>query len=213
MKNFSNRYIFIYITVLVAIVAVLVSVASVSLQPRQEANRLQERYSQILLAAGYPESEVMGKEVIQLYKTVAEEMNIDSNLLVIKVKTTDGTEEYIIPVKGKGLWGPIWGFIAIGEDGNTVKGAIFAHKGETPGLGAEITTPKFTNEFVGKQIFDEEGNFVSIKVVKGGVVNSNVPPLHGVDAISGGTVTSTGVDKMLQNELSKYVPFLKSLQK
>ena len=70
--------------------------------------------------------------------------------------------------RGKGLWGPIWGYIALEGDMNTVYGASFGHKGETPGLGAEINTEEFQKQFVGKKIFDNSGKFVSVKVVKGG---------------------------------------------
>lgn len=116
---------------------------------------------------------------------------------------------FIIPIYGKGLWGPIWGNIAFKNDGNTVSGVTFGHKGETPGLGAEINTPKFQDQFIGKQIMDEKGEFASIKVVKGGVSNSTINPIHGVDAVSGGTITSNGVSEMLDHCLKNYVPFLK----
>ena len=117
-----------------------------------------------------------------------------------------------MPLTGKGLWGPIWGYIAVKSDGKTVNGAVFDHKSETPGLGAEINTPKFMAQFEGKLLFDEQGNFVSIKVVKGGVANSNIKPPYGVDAVSGGTITSQGLEKMLEKSIQPYVPFLKELQ-
>ncbi len=125
----------------------------------------------------------------------------------------NGQTIYVIPLLGTGLWGPIWGNIALKDDLNTVVGVYFDHKGETPGLGAEITTEKFRKQFVGKTIFDENGNFVSIKVVKGGV--KTLPPEmqnHGVDAISGGTITSHGVDNMLRNVLESYLPYFEKLR-
>ncbi|MDR3047073.1 MAG: NADH:ubiquinone reductase (Na(+)-transporting) subunit C [Bacteroidales bacterium] len=215
MKNFSNRYIFIYISVLVLVVAVLLSVAAVSLKPLQKENREKEKIAQILQAAGY--TDIQG-DILVKYREVAEVINIPQegskdSLSLIKIKNQkDGSYNYVISLEGKGLWGPLWGYICIGEDGNTVKGAVFAHKGETPGLGAEIEKPKFANTFIGKMLFDENGEFVSVKVVKGGVANSTINPIHGVDAISGGTVTSNGVDKMLYNCLSKYVPFFQFLK-
>jgi len=123
----------------------------------------------------------------------------------------DGEEIYVIPLYGKGLWGPIWGNIALASDMQTVVGAIFDHKSETPGLGAEITDEDlFQKQFIGKKIFDDEGNFTSITVIKGGVVNQTAIPIeHGVDAISGGTITSVCVSDMLQNCLSNYVEFIK----
>lgn len=127
----------------------------------------------------------------------------------IFVMEKQGNRTYVVPVRGMGLWGPIWGNIAFKEDFNTIAGATFDHKGETPGLGAEINTNMFEDEFKGKTIFDDKGNFVSVDVVKGGVANSNIPIDHGVDAISGGTITSDGVTAMLDNCLENYVPYIK----
>ena len=127
----------------------------------------------------------------------------------IYVAEKDGNRMYIIPMRGKGLWGPVWGNIALKNDFRTVAGATFGHKSETPGLGAEIANKPFQDQFIGKTIFNEDYEFTSIEVVKGGVDNSNVNPKHGVDAISGGTITSNGVDSMLQEVLSVYKPFVK----
>lgn len=123
------------------------------------------------------------------------------------VAERDGKPLYILPMVGTGLWGPIWGYVAVAEDGRTVLGSTFDHKGETPGLGAEIATPIFTKQFPGKQIADEQGTFTSIKVYKGGS-NSDSP--HGVDGISGGTITSDGVDEMLRRTLAIYHEYLSS---
>ncbi len=119
----------------------------------------------------------------------------------------DGNVYYVIPLVGTGLWGPIWGYIALESDMNTVFGATFDHKTETPGLGAEINQSWFESPFVGDQIFDANGEFVSIKVIKGG---ADAADKHGVDAITGGTITSNGVSNMLQNTLEIYVPYFKS---
>lgn len=113
----------------------------------------------------------------------------------------DGKQYYVAPMVGTGLWGPIWGFISFEEDMNTIYGAAFDHKTETPGLGAEINLPKFSDMFKGDQILDENGKYVSIKVVKGGADPSD---LHGVDAITGGTITSNGVTEMLFRSLETY---------
>jgi Na+-transporting NADH:ubiquinone oxidoreductase subunit C len=124
-------------------------------------------------------------------------------LPVFVCKDDDGSLKYIIPVWGVGLWGPIWGYIALNNDFNTIYGAIFDHKGETPGLGAEIATPAFSNQFIGKQIFDGS-TLTSIKVIKGGAQKSDK---HSVDAISGGTITSRGVKDMLHDCLNEYKAF------
>ena len=129
--------------------------------------------------------------------------------LPLYVINKDGQTLYVVPFRGVGLWGPIWGNMALNDDLNTVIGVTFDHKGETPGLGAEINTVGFTKQFVGKKIFDDQNQFTSIRVVKGGV---NTMPenqrIHGVDAISGGTITSNGVNDMIHDVLKDYLPYL-----
>jgi Na+-transporting NADH:ubiquinone oxidoreductase subunit C len=127
------------------------------------------------------------------------------------VLSNEGQTYYVIPMLGKGLWGPVWGNMALKDDFNTVVGVIFDHKGETPGLGAEISTDIFEKQFIGKTIFDASGNFVSVTVQKGGV--ATLPESrhnHAVDAISGGTITSVGVDDMMKDCLINYVPYIKN---
>lgn len=209
--KFSNKYIFIFITIIVVVCAAILTLASVGLQPIQNANREREKMTQILKASGYKDVQ----DVIPFFKSVSEEIQVKGDkeqLLVYKLKSKDGQFCYVMPVKGKGLWGPIWGFIAVKQDGKTVNGAVFDHKSETPGLGAEINTDKFMSQFEGKLLFDDQGIFTSIKVVKGGVLNSNLDPKFGVDAVSGGTITSKGLEKMLESSLTPYIPFLKELQ-
>ena len=114
----------------------------------------------------------------------------------------------VIQLQGAGLWGPIWGYIGMTSDFQNVVGVVFDHKSETPGLGAEITTEKFRSQFQGKTIFSG-GEFVSIDVVKGGVANLAADlQKHSVDAISGGTITSNGVNNMLENVLESYLPYI-----
>ena len=90
----------------------------------------------------------------------------ERNYPVFVYSENGGPKKYVLPVRGKGLWGPIWGYIALEEDLNTIYGAVFDHKGETPGLGSEINTGWFQAPFVGKTIFNENGEFVSIEVAK-----------------------------------------------
>ena len=118
-----------------------------------------------------------------------------------------GEDMYVVPMVGTGLWGPIWGYVTIADDGETVVGAVFDHKSETPGLGAEINQASFQKPFEGKTIFDENGEFTGIKVMKGGAKGSP----HGVDAISGGTITSNGVTEMIVRTLKLYEPYLRKL--
>jgi len=129
--------------------------------------------------------------------------------LPLYVLEKDGQRINIIPLRGVGLWGPVWGNIALKEDFNTVVGVTFGHKSETPGLGAEIETPIFEDQFPGKQLFNDQGNFVSIGVIKGGVTSFPLDvQRHKVDAISGGTITSNGVNDMIKNVLESYVPYI-----
>jgi Na+-transporting NADH:ubiquinone oxidoreductase subunit C len=113
----------------------------------------------------------------------------------------NGNTIFVLPMVGTGLWGPIWGYVAMEEDGNTVYGAAFDHKTETPGLGAEIKEPFFEDPLKGDMINDNKGEFVSIRVVKGGTSLDNK---HGIDGITGGTITSNGVDEMMYRTFSIY---------
>jgi Na+-transporting NADH:ubiquinone oxidoreductase subunit C len=122
--------------------------------------------------------------------------------------TDEGTTKYILPVYGLGLWGAVWGYVSFDEDANTIYGATFDHKGETPGLGAEIATPRFAAQFRGRRIFDN-GAFTSVRIVKGGAAADDV---HAVDAISGGTITSRGVEAMLRSCLAEYAAFFAKQQ-
>lgn len=118
----------------------------------------------------------------------------------------DGSEYYIFPLRGKGLWGPIWGYISLEKDMNTVYGAVFDHKSETPGLGADINKEWFQLNFRGKKIYTDN-TFKSIEVAKVGTVE---PSAYSVDGISGGTITSKGVQAMLHDCLEGYDTFIKS---
>ena len=112
-------------------------------------------------------------------------------------------EATIIPISGKGLWSTLFGYFAIANDFNTVRGITFYQHGETPGLGGEVDKNWFQANFVGKKIKDSDGNLVSIKVVKG----KSGDNIHGVDGISGATITSRGVTDFLLRDLKKYAPF------
>lgn len=131
-------------------------------------------------------------------------------ILPLYVAEVNGQRLYIFPLLGRGLWGPVYGNLALADDFNTVAGSMFGHDKETPGLGAEIELPMFETQFIGKKIFDENGNFTSIKVLKG--ASKVLPPdqlIHGVDAISGGTITSNGVSEMIDSNLKNYLEYIK----
>ena len=115
----------------------------------------------------------------------------------------DGQKKYVIPVYGTGLWGAIWGYVALNDDKDTVYGTYFSHASETPGLGAEIATEHFQNEFKDKNVLD--GDAIGLDVVKNGKVDK---PEFQVDGISGGTITSVAVGQMLKNCMGNYTKFL-----
>ncbi len=114
------------------------------------------------------------------------------------------TTFHVIPMVGKGLWGPIWGYIALLDDNITIAGASFDHKSETPGLGAEIKEAFFESPWKDKKIFTDNGRFVSVRVKKGGGSGD-----HEVNAITGGTITSNGVDEMAKRTLGIYRNYLR----
>lgn len=117
---------------------------------------------------------------------------------------------YIVSVRGNGLWDEIWGSLALKSDFNTIAGVSFDHKAETPGLGAEIKdNPAFPAQFIGKELFNDEGQYVSVEVVKSGATGSE----HKVNGISGATITGNGVSEMLDRGIAYYQPYFQKQQK
>ncbi|MBO4655780.1 MAG: FMN-binding protein [Bacteroidales bacterium] len=194
MKTFSNRYIFIYITVMVTVIALLLTLVSLGLKPMRERNQQIEKSQQILKAAGY--GEIPKKQAVDLLTSVARQNDRDGRE-AYDIQCADGTQGHVLYVKGKGLWGPIWGYIVLSEDFTTVKGVVFAHKSETPGLGDRITEDAFQQAFVGKKLYDKDGNFISVRVLPKGR-DKEIDEDNRVDAITGATLTSRGVDEMLK---------------
>lgn len=197
MKNFNNTYIIIYSAVLVAVVAVILSVVAVKLQPLQHKNQRIEQYQMILKAAG---TESSTKDAEDLYKELITEKVLDNGDMVYLY-----ANGCVLPFNGVGLWGPIWGYMAFDND-LKVTGAIFDHKGETPGLGGEVATPAFANKFIGKKII-ENNKIVPIVLRK----NADKTSPYEVDAISGGTLTSEGVNKMIADGLEQYKSYIESI--
>ena len=212
----SNVYIITYSVVMVVVVAVLLSLAALGLKDRQNENILNEKKTQIVKALG---------ETASYEDVVAEAMLLDAEGNVVEndtqkvfaalqsVKDTRAEGKFpifkakngsvVVPLYGAGLWGPIWGYVALAPDMNTVKGIVLDHAGETPGLGAEITTAKHQAMYVGKSVFEGE-EFVGITLKKGGADKNNP---HEVDAITGGTKTSDGVSAMIKDCLVSYKPY------
>lgn len=231
MDRQGNTYTFLYASVLVIVVAAVLAFLSQSLKPTQQKNAEVAKKIDILKSVNIESTagDAEGKyekyigenayvinnkgervEAVAFNVDLAKELKKDAAQRaypVYECTLDDGSKKYILPVRGKGLWGPIWGYLSLNDDKNTVFGATFGHKGETPGLGAEIEKEAFQEPFAGKSIFDDNAKLVSIKVTKAGQSEGDI---HAVDGISGGTITSKGVEAMLQDCLSGYESFLKN---
>ncbi|NJM80106.1 MAG: FMN-binding protein, partial [Flavobacterium sp.] len=126
----------------------------------------------------------------------------------------EGKTLYILPVRGNGLWDAIWGYVALNDDLKSINGVFFDHKGETPGLGANITESFFKDDFKGEMLFDTEGNYKSVEISKSNGDPSNSDKTDNqVDAISGATITGNGVGAMLNSGIKLYLPYLETLKK
>lgn len=227
----SKLYTIVYIIVLVVVVGSALAFTAISLKDRQTENADADKMRQILASvrveapadsiAEYYTEYITESYVVDLAGEVvpgadAFAVNVarqagepgSERQLPVYVASVDGAAKYILPLYGGGLWGPIWGYISVDADGSTIYGAYFAHQGETPGLGAKIAEPDFSDQFRGKQLF-KNGEFMPVAVVKSGR-----HPAGGedyVDGVSGGTITSKGVGAMIDNCLTPYRNFLKTL--
>ncbi len=207
----NNVYIIAYSCVMVVIVAFLLAFVSSTLKPRQDVNVALDKKKQILAALNIrdlsdQESEAKYAEVV----LKDEAFNLNSadykagNYKIYECQV-NGEKKYVVPVYGMGLWGAIWGYVAVNEDGNTVYGAYFNHDSETAGLGAEIKDSKaWQDKFIGKKIYGADGN-PALKVLKSSEVKN---PESEVDGITGATLTSNGVSDMLQDGFKKYKTLL-----
>ena len=227
----SNLYTIIYIAVLAVVVGAALATTALSLHDRQQQNADRDKMRQILAAARITTVSdsiiaTYDRDIVETYIVDAEGNRVEGDAFAVDVdaqtklpalrrqlpvfvcRASDGELKYILPVYGSGLWGPIWGYVAFDADGSTIYGAYFAHRGETPGLGAEIEKPAFSNEFIGKTVF-KQGVFMPVAVVKAGQKPSGDEDY--VDGISGGTITSKGVSAMLSDCLTPYAAFLKNL--
>lgn len=230
----SNRYTFMFAIGLSVLTAVVLVLVSEGLKPMQAANVALDQKKNILQSVRIYETDRDAVE--KAYDNSVEALVVDANgeVLPDEIANTiemknevvkkpverkmplyvytkeDGKKCYIIPMQGVGLWGPIWGFMSIEDDFNTVYGAYFDHKTETPGLGAEIAERFFQDRFKEKKIMENE-TFVSVNVVKSSA-KTTYGPEHRVDGISGGTITSDGVDAMIDNCVKPYLAYFKKLE-
>ena len=224
MNKQSNTYTILYSAIMVIVVGAVLALISGALKPKQNENIRIEKMKQMLSAVHIsPDNDDMVIEAYNKYFTeafcvnnagevigndadaafaidLAKELKKDAAervLPVFKFTGDDSQVRYLMPVSGAGLWGPIWGYVAVEADGVAIYGAYFSHQGETPGLGAEIEKPAFQDQFQGKELY-----------------KAGQKPTSGadyVDAISGGTITSKGVQDMLKVCLTDYSAFLNTL--
>lgn len=232
MNRDSNTYTFLFAAIMVLVVASSLAFTASSLKEKQAENVRKEKMQNILSTIGIEtsreEAEGKYKEYIQQAIALKADGTVDAavNAFEVKLNTelkkpvteqrfplyiaaVEDQNYYIIPLRGAGLWDAIWGYVALKEDKNTIKGAVFDHKGETAGLGAEITQQWFQDRFVDEKVFDANGKLVGIAVSK---TNNDPQDLdkddHEVDAISGATITGDGVTAMISERLQHYLPYL-----
>lgn len=232
MNRDSNAYTFIFAGIMVVVVALALAIAATSLKPMQNENIRKEKMQNILSTIGVEVERDAAEEPFNTYITeqlsltangevdpdtdafgidLAKEVkkDVEDQRFPLYVADVEGKNYYIVPLRGAGLWDAIWGYIALESDVNTVKGVVFDHKGETPGLGAEITQGWFEERFEGEKILGEGGDFVGVEVKKG-YSGGNAKDDNAVDAISGATITGDGVTAMIKERLQYYVPYLKN---
>lgn len=236
----SNGYTFGFSILLVVVVGAALSLMALGLKPQIEANGVQKKQLDILSAFLDLEKEKINRsnvadkfeEFINLEEAIVLDMNgvpregvdafdvdiraeyKDKNLkeadknYPLFIAKKDGKTVFVIPIVGKGLWGPIWGNICLDEDMKTIIGASFGHKGETPGLGAEIEQKFFVDRWIDEEITDETGAFSKFEVVK----NSSGTLPKKIDGITGGTITSKGVEEMANRCLAVYATYFANLK-
>jgi len=234
MNRDSNAYTFLFATLMVLVVASALAITASSLKDLQSANVRKEKMQNILATIGVESDREQAEELYKKYITAELSLTnsggVDQEISAFEIKLNnelkkpvseqrfpiyeadvEGEKYYIVPLRGAGLWNAIWGYIALEEDKNTIKGAVFDHVGETAGLGAEITQQWFQDRFLGEKVFDTKGNLVGINVSK---TNNDPKDLdkddHEVDAISGATITGDGVTDMILERLTHYLPYLKA---
>ena len=235
MNTDSNRHTYIFAGVMVITIAFVLSFTSESLKELKADNVKKEKMQNILFAAGINVSRDESEDLYTQY--IIEELSLTNNgdidnsvsafninlALEIKkdinsqrfplyVANIDDNRYYIIPLRGNGLWNAIWGYIALKEDVNTIKGVSFGHQAETAGLGAEITEDWFTNSFVDEKILNDNGDFVGVYVTKTNNDPENTDKNDNeVDAISGATITGDGVADMIKERLENYLPYFNNI--
>lgn len=231
MNRDSNIYTFLFTTAMVLVVAITLATAASLLKDLQAENVRKEKMQNILSSIGIKTDRENSENLYNKYITnelsLKSDGTIDEEVDAFKIKLNkeikktpdqqrfpiyiaevEENKYYIIPLRGAGLWDAIWGYIALKDDKSTIMGAVFDHKAETAGLGAEITQDWFQNRFIDEKVMDENGKLVGINVSKTNNDPQDLDKLdHEVDAISGATITGDGVTDMILERLKHYLPF------
>ena len=235
MNRDSNKHTYIFAILMVVSVAFVLSFTSESLKDLQNSNVKKEKMQNILSSVGInvtrDESEDLYMDYISEELSLKSDGTIDDDIdafdinLALEVKKDSETQRfplyianvenekfYVIPLRGAGLWAEIWGYIALKEDINTIKGVSFDHKSETAGLGAEITEDWFIDSFTDEKINDSQGNFVGVYLTKSNNDPRNEDKMDNeVDAISGATITGDGVSDMIIERVQNYLPYFNKI--
>ena len=234
----SNGYTIIFSVVMVIVVGALLAFFANFTKADRVKNDQVKAQIDILNAIGVEATRSNATEMFNQYikeqKVIeAEKVSDDEKAYLIDVKKEldnakngkvqklplfiaekEGKKIYILPVRGNGLWDAIWGYIALNEDLKTVNGVYFDHKGETPGLGANITEKFFTEDFKGESLYNSAGDFKGIEISKSnGDPNNTDKTDNQVDAISGATITGNGVGAMINSGIRSYLPYFSTLKK
>lgn len=228
----SNVYVIGFSVACTVILGAMLSLAAVGLQEKQTEARDLDTQKQILGAVMVLKKEDNVKEIYskriksfvidangdEKAGIIAEKVDIGKNYKLapeareypvfkfVAENNPDEVESYILPVYGNGLWDRIWGYLALSGDLNTVKGIVFDHKAETPGLGARISDKEIQERYVNKKLYDNTGKFVSVTMLKS--EKGNTLDDHKVDGMSGATMTANGVNRMIKAYVSYYQPYL-----
>lgn len=236
MNTSSNGYVLGFAVTICVVISSMLAVTANSLRETQAAAREFDRKKNVMLAGGLileddprprPELETLyqqrvREQVIDLQtgevagdKTPADVAAMKDaaararyRAMAVVVDEQGKEAAFVLPVSAKGLWGPMAGYLALGQDADTVKGVTFYAHQETPGLGGEVDNPQWKAMWVGKTVLDD-GRLVGITVKKG-KVDPGIPAekKHYVDGLSGATITSTGVTRGIKSNLEEYKTYL-----
>jgi len=229
----GNGYVFGFTVALIAVVGTILASVSMGLKDKQAMNNEVKKKMDILAAIQIESSRDNSVGMYDQYIKSSTVIDKDGNVIEgddafgidvrkqhrdktisesdkrypLYMADKDGKQLYIIPVVGKGLWGPIWGYVALEDDKRTIFVVSYDHQGETPGLGAEIKQKFFTDRWLGEKVADESLQFAPITVVKDGSGQQDLR----VDGITGGTITSKGVEEMMNRTMSIYMNYFQKL--